>query len=107
MPEAVDHLTQLVLRERLARFDVRAIEPAGRRRAAVVVAVTEAGLGAGAHVELRQPLAQHQLGQVIDGLRHRKALSCIVTTRAGCGSRDRSSVGIACGRRVASGRIMR
>ncbi|HSW24253.1 MAG TPA: hypothetical protein VLJ62_15935, partial [Burkholderiaceae bacterium] len=46
MPEAVDHLTQLVLRERLARFDVRAIEPAGRRRAAVVVAVTEAGLGA-------------------------------------------------------------
>ena len=46
MPEAVDHLTQLVLRERLAQFDVRAIEPAGRRRAAVVVAVTEAGLGA-------------------------------------------------------------
>jgi 8-oxo-dGTP pyrophosphatase MutT (NUDIX family) len=46
MPEAIDHLTQLVLRERLARFDVRAIEPAGRRRAAVVVAVTEAGLGA-------------------------------------------------------------
>jgi 8-oxo-dGTP pyrophosphatase MutT (NUDIX family) len=46
MPEAVDHLTQLVLRERLTQFDVRAIEPAGRRRAAVVVAVTEAGLGA-------------------------------------------------------------
>jgi 8-oxo-dGTP pyrophosphatase MutT (NUDIX family) len=46
MPEAIDHLTQLVLRERLARFDVREIEPAGRRRAAVVVAVTEAGLGA-------------------------------------------------------------
>jgi mutator protein MutT len=46
MPQAIDHLTQSMLRERLARFDVRGIEPAGRRRAAVVVAVTEAGLGA-------------------------------------------------------------
>ena len=46
MPQAIDHLTQSMLRERLARFDVRGIEPADRRRAAVVVAVTEAGLGA-------------------------------------------------------------
>lgn len=34
-------------RERVTRFAVRAIEPAGRRRAAVVVALTEAGMGAG------------------------------------------------------------
>ncbi|MCG3189158.1 MAG: putative Nudix hydrolase NudL [Burkholderiaceae bacterium] len=34
------------LRERLHRFDVRAIEPAGRQRAAVAVTVTEAGFGA-------------------------------------------------------------
>jgi mutator protein MutT len=46
MQEALEHLTPSMLRERLARFDVRAIEPAGRRRAAVAVAVTEAGLGA-------------------------------------------------------------
>ena len=46
MPEVVHHLTEPMLRERLARFDVRAIDPAARRRAAVAVAVTEAGLGA-------------------------------------------------------------
>jgi len=34
-------------RERLSRFTVRAIDPDGRRRAAVVVALTEAGMGAG------------------------------------------------------------
>jgi 8-oxo-dGTP pyrophosphatase MutT (NUDIX family) len=46
MPPAVDHLTPALLRARLARFEVRAIEPAERRRAAVAVAVTEAGPGA-------------------------------------------------------------
>lgn len=46
MTEAAIHLTPAQLRERLARFEVRAIDPAGRRRAAVAVAVTEAGLGA-------------------------------------------------------------
>ena len=46
MPEAVDPLTPTQLRQRLARHDVRAIEPAGRRHAAVAVAVTEAGFGA-------------------------------------------------------------
>lgn len=35
-----------LLRERLARFDVQALSPAGRRRAAVAVGVTEEGLGA-------------------------------------------------------------
>ncbi|MBE7417195.1 MAG: CoA pyrophosphatase [Ideonella sp.] len=39
-------LTPAQLRAQLARHAVRAIEPAGRRRAAVAVAVTEAGLGA-------------------------------------------------------------
>ena len=47
MPQAVDHLTPAMLRERLARFDVRTIDHAGRRRAAVAVAVTQAGFGAG------------------------------------------------------------
>jgi mutator protein MutT len=46
MPAAVDPLTPTQLRQRLARHEVRAIEPAGRRRAAVAVAVTEAGFGA-------------------------------------------------------------
>ena len=46
MTDAAVHLTSTQLRERLARFDVRAIDPAGRRRAAVAVAVTEAGHGA-------------------------------------------------------------
>jgi 8-oxo-dGTP pyrophosphatase MutT (NUDIX family) len=40
------HLTPEVLRQRLAAFAVQAIEPAGRRHAAVAVAVTEAGFGA-------------------------------------------------------------
>jgi len=39
-------LDERMLRERLHRFDVRAIDPAGRQRAAVAVAVTEAGFGA-------------------------------------------------------------
>ena len=46
MPQAVDPLTPAILRERLTRFDVHTIDPAGRRRAAVAVAVTEAGFGA-------------------------------------------------------------
>jgi mutator protein MutT len=46
MTDAAVPLTSTQLRERLARFDVRAIDPAGRRRAAVAVAVTHAGLGA-------------------------------------------------------------
>src|SRR5262245_9274774 len=46
MPEAVAPVTASILRERLARFSVLAIDPAGRRRAAVAVAVTEAGYGA-------------------------------------------------------------
>jgi len=46
MTEAPPRLTPMLLRERLARFEVRAIEPAGRRRAAVAVTVTEAGFGA-------------------------------------------------------------
>jgi len=46
MTDAAVHLTSTQLRERLARFDVRAIHPAGRRCAAVAVAVTEAGHGA-------------------------------------------------------------
>ena len=46
MSSAVDQLTPALLRARLARFAVRAIEPAERRCAAVSVAVTEAGLGA-------------------------------------------------------------
>jgi 8-oxo-dGTP pyrophosphatase MutT (NUDIX family) len=41
----VTQLTPDQLRDRLARFDVRGIDPAGRRRAAVAVAVTEAGFG--------------------------------------------------------------
>jgi mutator protein MutT len=40
------HLTPVQLRERLARCEVIAIDPAARRRAAVAVAVTEAGFGA-------------------------------------------------------------
>ena len=46
MPSAVDPLTPALLRARLARFEVRALDPAERRRAAVAVAVTESGLGA-------------------------------------------------------------
>ena len=46
MTDAAVHLTSTQLRERLVRFDVRAIDPADRRRAAVAVAVTEAGHGA-------------------------------------------------------------
>ena len=46
MTDAAVHLTSTQLRERLAGFDVRGIDPAGRRRAAVAVAVTEAGHGA-------------------------------------------------------------
>ncbi|MCW5661582.1 MAG: CoA pyrophosphatase [Burkholderiaceae bacterium] len=46
MTEAVDRLTAARLRERLARFDVQAIEAAGLRRAAVAVVVTESGYGA-------------------------------------------------------------
>ncbi len=46
MSDARLHLSPSLLRQRLARHDVRASAPAGRRRAAVVVAVTEAGLGA-------------------------------------------------------------
>ena len=38
--------TAALLRERLARFEVHAIEAAGRRHAAVAVVVTEAGFGA-------------------------------------------------------------
>ena len=40
------HLTSAQLRQRLGRFVVRTIDPGGRRRAAVAVAVTEAGFGA-------------------------------------------------------------
>ncbi|HTP70753.1 MAG TPA: CoA pyrophosphatase [Burkholderiaceae bacterium] len=39
-------VTRAQVRERLARVELHAIEPAGRRRAAVAVAVTEAGHGA-------------------------------------------------------------
>jgi mutator protein MutT len=46
MTDAAVPLTSTQLRERLAGFDVRGIDPAGRRRAAVAVAVTEAGHGA-------------------------------------------------------------
>jgi len=46
VPAACDSFTPALLRERLARFDLRAIDPTGRRRAAVAVAVTEAGHGA-------------------------------------------------------------
>jgi mutator protein MutT len=46
MTDAASHLTPAQLRERLARFAVRAIAPGERRRAAVAVAVTEAGFGA-------------------------------------------------------------
>jgi mutator protein MutT len=46
MTGASIHLTPAQLRERLAHFEVRAIDPAGRRRAAVAVAVTEEGFGA-------------------------------------------------------------
>jgi 8-oxo-dGTP pyrophosphatase MutT (NUDIX family) len=46
MTEAAIDLTPAQLRERLLRFEVRAIDPAGRRRAAVAVAVTQAGFGA-------------------------------------------------------------
>ncbi|HET7526387.1 MAG TPA: CoA pyrophosphatase [Burkholderiaceae bacterium] len=46
MDDVTIHLTPTLLRQRLARFDVRTIEPAGRRRAAVAVTVTEAGFGA-------------------------------------------------------------
>jgi mutator protein MutT len=46
MAEADLPVTPALLRERLARFPVRPIDPAGRRRAAVAVAVTEAGMGA-------------------------------------------------------------
>lgn len=47
MQRATDPLTPSMLRERLARLDVHAIDPSGRRRAAVAVVVTEAGFGAG------------------------------------------------------------
>jgi 8-oxo-dGTP pyrophosphatase MutT (NUDIX family) len=47
MPAALDRLTPRQLRERLVRHEVRAIGLAGRRHAAVAVAVTEAGFGAG------------------------------------------------------------
>lgn len=43
---AAESLSPSQVRERLARVELRAIEPAGRRRAAVAVALTEAGLGA-------------------------------------------------------------
>lgn len=46
MDDPATPLTPLQLRERLARHAVHGIEPAGRRRAAVAVAVTEAGFGA-------------------------------------------------------------
>jgi len=46
MTEVTIRLTPAQLRERLARFEVQAIDPAERRRAAVAVAVTEAGFGA-------------------------------------------------------------
>lgn len=39
-------LDERTLRERLHHFDVRAIDPAGRQRAAVAVTLTEAGFGA-------------------------------------------------------------
>jgi 8-oxo-dGTP pyrophosphatase MutT (NUDIX family) len=39
--------SEIALRQSLARFKVRPIDAAGRRRAAVAVAVTEAGQGAG------------------------------------------------------------
>jgi mutator protein MutT len=47
MPCLHDRLTLEQLRDRLARHDVRSIDVSGRRHAAVAVAVTEAGLGAG------------------------------------------------------------
>ena len=43
---AIEALSPTRVRECLARVEVRAIEPAGRRRAAVAVTVTEAGHGA-------------------------------------------------------------
>lgn len=46
MGDAAITLTPALVRERLARFAVRAIDPSDRRRAAVAVAVTEAGFGA-------------------------------------------------------------
>lgn len=46
MPTAPPRLTLAQLRERLARFEVRSIDPAQRRHAAVAVAVTDAGFGA-------------------------------------------------------------
>jgi mutator protein MutT len=46
MDQSATVITPALLRERLARFEVHAIEPAGRRQAAVAVAVTEAGFGA-------------------------------------------------------------
>jgi mutator protein MutT len=47
MPASLDPLTPAQLRERLARHTVRDIALEGRRHAAVAVAVTEAGHGAG------------------------------------------------------------
>jgi 8-oxo-dGTP pyrophosphatase MutT (NUDIX family) len=46
MVAAGSSLTHALLRKRLSAFKVRAIDPADRRRAAVAVAVTEAGHGA-------------------------------------------------------------